>query len=107
MGIGSRLSLNSRYNPPAAALIAVLAQVNALPDAQVKLAFGNGNGATGTQQRIFYMGRHVVFAFIAMLIIRRAFRHKSIKVTFHILAHRRIGILINRQRCRCMLDKEV
>ena len=93
----SRLPLNSGYDTSTATLVAMFAQVNTLPDAQVKSAISNWNINTGTKEAILYVGRHVVVTFIVMPVVRGFFRHKLIEVTFQVLAYCRVGILINRQ----------
>ena len=52
-------------------LVAMLTQVNTLPDTQVKSAVSYWNANTATQEAIFYVGRHVVVAFIVMPVIGR------------------------------------
>ncbi|CSD14334.1 Uncharacterised protein [Vibrio cholerae] len=51
------------------------------------------------------MRGHIIIALINVPIIRRPFRRSVVKMGFHILAHRRIGILIDGETGRSMLYK--
>jgi hypothetical protein len=99
--------LNCGYDPSTSTLIAMLTQVNALPGTQIKSAISNRDGNAATQETIFYVGGHVVIALIVVPIVRGLFRHKLIEMTFEILAHCRVGIFINCQRRRGVLDEKV
>ena len=41
------------------------------------------------------MRRHIIGAFQCVFVIRRVFRHKMIKVPFHIAAHIRVCVLVD------------
>ena len=69
-------------------------QVNTLPGSQIKNAVGNRNANTATQEAIFYVGRHVIVAFIVMPVVRGFFRYKLIEMAFQVLSHCRVGIFI-------------
>ena len=57
------LLVDSGNNTSSAAVIAELAQVNALPCAKIQSSVGDGNGEADTKQRTFGMRRHIVGTF--------------------------------------------
>ena len=57
-----------------ARMIAVLAQIHALPGSQGQLAIADRNGKATAQNRAFQMGGHIVGAFAGMEVIGRILR---------------------------------
>ena len=80
----------------AAAVVAVFAQVDALPGADVQASIGDGDRQAVSEQAAFQVRGHVVATFIRMAVVRFILRHQAIKETLEILPHRGVGILINR-----------
>jgi len=52
------------------------------------------------------MGRHIVGAFGGMPVTSVILRNKPLEKIRQIQHHVRIGIFLNHQRCRCVLDKQ-
>ena len=57
------LFVDSGNNTSSPAVIAKLAQINALPCAKIQSSVGDGNGDADTKQRTFGMRRHIVGTF--------------------------------------------
>lgn len=88
-------------------MVAVLTEVNALPRTERKFSVSNRYRHGASQNRRFQMGRHIVRPFVVMLIVGIIFRDVFIEIHFKILPDRRIGIFIDRERGRCVLDEHL
>src|SRR5690554_2519435 len=87
--------------------VAVLAQVNTLPDTKVQPALCYRNGNACAQQARLDMRRQVVGPFVAVAVARLAFRHRTIEILLEIRAYRRIGVFIEGQRRRCVPNQQM
>ena len=101
------LSQDCRGEAPRTATVAKLAQVNALPRTQAQTALCYGQADRTTHERSFDMRRHVIGPFERMLVIRCALRHQFVEAGSEIAAHRGIGILIESETGRRMLNEQV
>ena len=84
----------------------MLAQVNTLPDTQVKSAISNRDINTATQEAILYVSGHVVVAFGHMAKERVAVGCQAAKKPFQVTADFRVGVFLNQQRSGGMLEME-
>jgi hypothetical protein len=82
---------------------AMLEQVNALPGAERRLAVHDRNRQLNLRQRRAQMRRHVVGAFVIVLITSLLFRRQLLEECFQIGAHFPGRILLNEQRRRGVL----
>ena len=101
------LSNDRRHNPPSSASVSELAQVDALPDAHVQASVADGDGERGPHQRRFGVRWHVVVALAGMLIVRFAFAHQAVENGCHVRLYVGVGILVDAQRGRCVLDEQM
>lgn len=53
------------------------------------------------------MRRHIVRAFVGVEVERSIFGNKTIEDCVQVVAHVGVGIFIERECCRCVLDEEV
>ena len=83
----------------------VLDQVDRLPRAEHELALHDRNLQRGRREHGFDMGRHVVGA-LGVVAPSEVFRGETIERSGQILQHRRIGILLNRQRSRGVTNEQ-
>lgn len=84
-------------------MVAEFAEVDALPCAEVEAAVRDRQGEGRADYHRFDVRRHVVGSFVGMKVIWRVFWHESIEKHVKVMSHVRIGVLIERQRRRCML----
>ena len=101
------LSNDRRHNPPSSASVSELAQVDALPDAHVQASVADGDGERGPHQCRFGVRWHVVVALAGMLIVRFAFAHQAVENGCHVRLYVGVGILVDAQRGRCVLDEQM
>ena len=59
-------------------MVSELAQIDALPSAQVQTAVGDGDGKADTEEGAFGMGGHIVQAFHGVVIVRFVLLHQVI-----------------------------
>ena len=71
------------------------------------MASPNRNSQAAAEQRGFDVGGHVIITLDGVLRIRGIFRHNFIHVPFQIPPDIGADVLIDRQRSRCVLDKEM
>jgi hypothetical protein len=93
-----------------APLIAVFIQVNALPRAERETSILNGDRYRHTEQRALDVTRHIVVTLVGMTkrtIPRPRRRHETIQSRLHVDAHVGIGVFIDRQRRRSVLEKQM
>jgi hypothetical protein len=86
--------------------IAVLAQVDPLPDAQRQPTVLHRNHQRRSEQRGLDVSRHVVRTLQRML-VRKMLRHQGIDRRLEIGSHFRRSILVHRQRRRRVLKKQI
>lgn len=101
-----RLAPQGEYHPSLAAVVAVLAQIDALPRAEAQPAAGNGDQQAAAQQRRLDVGRHVVGPFDRVL-VRELFRHDGRQAGLEVHGHVGVGVLVDRQRGRRVLQEDV
>lgn len=53
------------------------------------------------------MRRHIVVAFVIMFVVSRPFGHEAVEMAFQVLPDGRVGIFIDSQGCRSMLDEQM
>ena len=100
-------SNNCHNQFPRSTIVAVFAEVYALPRSHVQPAIGYGNGETHTAQRRFGMCWHVITSFQRMLIIGLVFWHQMVEDGFHVHTHVRVVILIDAQSAARMLGEDI
>ena len=86
--------------------VAVFVQVNALPGSEYRSAAGDGNRKAGLGESRANMGRHVVWSLHAVPIQFRLPGNQSPEEIFQIVTDVGVGILLNGQGSRSMLDIE-
>ncbi len=95
-----------QHQSSAAAAVAMLAQINALPGTKLELAAVDGNRHAAAQERRFNVRRHVVGTFAGMH-VREILRSDRVEAGLHIGSHVAVGIFVDGQRRRGVLDKNV
>lgn len=86
---------NSSYDSPRAAMITKLAEVDALPCAQVKMTVRDGDVDADTADGALGVCRHVVGSFEGVHIIGGVLRNQPIEDVGKVGSHIRISILID------------
>ena len=100
-------SYNRYYQLSCSTKIPVLAEVDALPCAEVQTAIGNGDGDADTTQRRLGMGGHIVSPLQRMLIVGLILWNQTIKDGLHIDANIWVAILIDAQSAASVLREDV
>ena len=90
--------------PPAQA--AMLAEANPLPCAETEPALVDRNRKRTAEKRCLNVSGHVVGAFL-LVSIRKILDSQSIQNSIQIDQHVRVGVFVDRQRCRSVLDENV
>jgi len=85
-------------------MVSELTEINPLPCTQIQAVIGNGDGQFCSNQGTLYVSRHIICSFINMRIEGVIFRHQMVHKGLEVIAHRSVGILIQSQTGRCMLD---
>ncbi len=101
-----RLTPQRQYQPAAAAMAAMLAEIDALPGPQSERAAVHRDREARTQQRGLHMRRHVVRAFARVPIreiLRRDRRERRLQVDRHI----GVRVLVDRERRRRVLNENL
>lgn len=88
-------------------LIAKLAKANALPGAEFQAAVADWDGERNAGNGRFNMAGHVVVAFAGMKIPRQALGSKAVKAGFEVGHNRGVGIFINAQPGRGMVNENI
>ena len=91
----------------ASPMVAELTQIYSLPDTEIQPAIGDRKSERRPHKDRLGMGRHIVRPLVGVQEIRRVFRHKPVKNRLEIVAHIRIGILVQSKSRRSMLDHQV
>lgn len=89
------LLVDSGNNTSRPAVIAELAQVNALPCAKIQSSVGDGNSEADTKQRAFCMRGHIVGTFKHMVVVWFVLLDNMIHNLLHVASHVRVGIFID------------
>lgn len=90
-----------------AAVVAELAEVNALPCSEIEPSVGDGYGERRSGNNGFGMGRHVVGPFKGVEVVGRTFRHKFVEYGVEVLPHVGVGVFVQRQGRRGVLYQQV
>ncbi len=88
-------------------MIAVFAQVNSLPGAQIQPTIRDWNRNRVSQHSGFQMGGHIIGPFIIVLVIRLVFGDCLVEKTLKVSSYRWVGVLVNSQASRRMLNENV
>ena len=91
----------------AAAVLAVLAEIDSLPSSELEPALSYWQGERAADQDGFDVRGHVVWSLEGVLVVRSAFRDHLLEMAFQISAYIGIGILVDRQGGRGMLKEEM
>lgn len=78
----------------------MLKQINALPGAERHPAVDHGNRQLDLSERRSQVRRHVVGAFVVVIVEARIFRRDSLEECFQIRTYFRRGVLLYQKRCR-------
>ena len=89
------------------AVVAKLAEIDALPGAQIQPAAGNGNGDADAAEGRLGVGRHVVSALQRVLIFWTILGHQTVEDRFHVHTHVRIAILVDAQSATGVLREDI
>src|SRR5690606_24864113 len=100
-------ALQGGEHPASAPVVAVLAEVDTLPGAQRQPPIGYRQAHVATEQAGFEMGRQIVRPFVIMLVTAFALGHQAVEETLEIAPDRAIGVLVDGQRGRGVLQPEV
>ena len=106
-GSCGRLPDDRGDDAPACGSIAEFAQVDPLPRAQVDAPAADGKRESRPHERRFRMGGHVVVALVGVDVVGFAFADEAVEDRFQIGAHVGIGVLVEGQTGRGVLDEEV
>jgi len=88
-------------------VVAMLAKIDPLPGPQCKSPVGHRQGQTDTQQTAFEVSRQVIRPFVDVLIVRLVFRHGAVEKGFEVAAYRWIGVFVQGQTGRGVLQQQV
>src|ERR1700759_4242302 len=88
-------------------MITVLAQINALPGSQCQTTCRNRQTDLAAKHAGLEVRREVVQAFVVMLIAVCSLWDQTIEKSFEVATDRRIGVLVDGQRRRGMLQPQM
>ena len=103
----SSFAYDCYYQLSGTAVIAVLAEVDTLPGAEIQASIGDRNGDADTAQCGLGVSRHVIGALQGMLILWTVLRNQTVEDGLHIHTNIRICILIDAQSATGMLRENV
>lgn len=105
----SLFALDSSHKLPRMLARPELAVVNSLPRSRVEPSVRNRHTNTGTHQTALNVRRHIVQTLIVVPVHRslRVLRRNAVQRISHILAHSRIGVLVQAERAGSVLNEEV
>src|SRR5215207_7352522 len=104
---GRSLSPRRRDKPSRAAVVAVLAEVDALPGPERQAATGDGQGERRSEQRRLHVGRHVVVTLEGVGPVGRALGNGAVEPAREVPPYVWARVLVERQRSRRVLDQHV
>lgn len=90
-----------------AAVLAMLTEIDSLPSSEPEPSLPYRQGERAADQDGFDVRGHIVWPLQGVLIVGSAFRNHLMEMAFQISANIRVGILIDRQGGRGMLEKEM
>lgn len=90
-----------------ASIVSELAEIDALPCAEVETAFGDRYAETDATECALGMGWHIIGTFQNMVVVRFVFLNESVEYLLHIRADIGIGILVDAQRTAGVLYEKV
>ncbi len=85
----------------------MLTQINTLPDTQSQAAIRYRQGHASTQQAGLDMRRHIIRPLHTMDIVSGPVRRQLPEMGFHVAPDIRVGIFVDTQRSRGVLDEKV
>lgn len=88
-------------------MVAVFPQIDALPSPELQTALADGDGHRRAQQAGLDMGGHIVRAFQAVDIMGGAVRDQLAQMGFQIAAHAGVGVFVEGEGGRGVLDEEM
>jgi hypothetical protein len=88
-------------------MIAVFTKIDSLPRTKVQFSARYRDGDAASEDGRFQVCRHIIRSLGIVLIIRGILRDGFIEMTFKIFSDRRVGVLVQRQRGRRVLDENV
>ena len=105
----SLLALNSSHKLPRMLARSELAVINSLPRTRVQPSIRNRHTNTSAHQTALNVRGHIVQTFIVVPVHRalRVLWRNAVQRISHILAHSRIGVLVQAERAGGVLDEEV
>ena len=103
---GALLADEVHHHFPRMRHVPVFPKINALPRAEREVASAKRDTEIHGRKRGADVRRHVVRAFAGVLEERVAIRHEAFEETFEIGAHIRVGILLNQERGRGVLQMQ-
>ena len=101
------LSVDGGDNPARPAIIAELAEIDALPGAEIQASVGYGYGQAHAEQRTLGVGRHVVGPFEHVVIIRLILPYDMVHDLLHVGTHVGVGILVDAEGAGRVFDEEM
>ena len=84
----------------------MLEEIDALPSPKRQASINHGNGQMSLRERRAYMCGHVVRPFHGVAIQRIVLRSNAFEEVAQVGNDIRIGVLLNRERRRCMLAEQ-
>lgn len=90
-----------------AAVLAMLAEVDSLPGAETEPSLPDGQGERAADHDGFDVRRHIVRPLEGVLVVGGTFRNHLLEMAFQVSAYVGIGVLIDRQGGRGMLQEEM
>ena len=103
----SLLANHRCYYATSATIIAKLAEVDALPSAQVEAAIGDGNGERYARQRALGMAGHVVATLVGVAIVGFVFAHQAVVYLLHVGTHGGVVVLVDGEGATGVLHKQI
>ena len=88
-------SIDGSHDAAVAAVVAELAEVDALPGAEGEAAVGDGDGEAHAEERALGMGGHVVGTLHGVVIVGLSLPHEAVHDLAEVGAHVGIGILVD------------
>ena len=92
------LFIHRCYDAAVAAVVAKLAEVDALPGAEGETPIGDGNREAHAEERTFGVGGHVIGSLHGVIIVGLVLPHKAVHNLVEVAPHIRVGILVDGER---------
>lgn len=99
--------IDTCYQPSSSPMVPEFTQIDSLPGPKVQapVCYGDGHRLSGKGR--FNVCRHIVGPFKCMDIMPGAFGNELVENCFKVNAHRGIGVFVDRQSGRCVLNKKM